>query len=193
MADWLHGHPGTGHRSRVPPASPGSPLASSPALGTALPHRGKPPSLRPRSRGPAAVSHRRPPHSDRAPSSATTDSPPASHRPRGRPRPPGTPGPSDGGKPDREPLHKTPRPQARRRGALGTPATPAACAGAPPAPGSLDAGRGPGLCERETAHPGPRVRGAPSVGGDPRGLGVALGGPCPPRPPCASLSLCIHT
>src|SRR5712691_12644432 len=95
----------------------------------------------------------------------------------------------DAGRPDRAHGEKTSRQPDTRRGALGTPATPAACSEAPQAPGPLDAGRGPGCADRHTAQKGQRVRGDPSVGGDHRCFVAYRGLPCPQLPPSSTFRL----
>jgi len=58
---------------------------------------------------------------------------------------------------------------ASHRDALGMPAMPAGCCEERQAPWPLDAGSGPGLVDRHTAHTAQRVRCGPSVDGDHHG------------------------
>jgi hypothetical protein len=85
------------------------------------------------------------------------------------------PGRDNAGRRAQEDCEKTPRSLDTRQGSLGTPAMPAACCGARPAPWPLSAGSPPGCATRSIVQTGQRACGAPRVGGDHACHGALLG------------------
>src|SRR5262249_17731054 len=77
------------------------------------------------------------------------------------------------------------------QGALGRPAMPAACCGAPQVLWPLDAGRTPGLADHDTDRRAQRVGCEPSVGDDQRCCVAWIGLRFPQRPPWCLLRLGI--